>query len=46
MATGRVRAYTIFIPVLLAYSFTYGKKDMKRLDGCMAERLRPRAVGC
>jgi hypothetical protein len=46
-ATGRVSGYTIFIAVLLAYSFTYGKKDLKRLDGWMAERLRPRrAVGC
>ena len=46
VATGRVSAYTILIAVLLAYSFTYGKKDMKRLDGWMAARLRPRAVGC
>jgi hypothetical protein len=39
--TGRVSGYTIFIVALLAYSFTYGKKDMRRLDRWMAERLRP-----
>jgi drug/metabolite transporter (DMT)-like permease len=45
--SGRVSGYTIFIAVLLAYGFTYGKKDMKRLDGWMAVRLRPRrATGC
>jgi hypothetical protein len=41
-ATGEVSGYTIFIAALIAYSLTYGKKDMKRLDGWMAERLRPR----
>ena len=47
VATGRVSAYTVVIAVLLAYSLTYGKKDMKRLDGWMALRLRPRrAAGC
>jgi hypothetical protein len=39
--TGRVSGYTLFIVALLAYSFTYGKKDMRRLDRWMAERLRP-----
>ena len=41
-ATGEVSGYTIFIAALIAYSLAYGKKDMKRLDGWMAERLRPR----
>jgi hypothetical protein len=45
--TGRVSGYTVFIAALLGYSFTFGKKDMRRLDAWMAERLRPRsAVGC
>jgi hypothetical protein len=41
-ATGEVSGYTIFIAALIAYSLTYGKKDMKRLYAWMAERLRPR----
>jgi hypothetical protein len=46
-ATGAVSAYTIFITALIGYSLTYGKKDMRKLDRWMAERLRPRRrVGC
>lgn len=40
--TGTVSGYTLFIVALLAYSFTYGKKDMRRLDRWMAAKLRPR----
>ena len=44
--TGKVSGYTIFIAVLIGYSLTYGKKDMRRLDRWMAARLRPsRHVG-
>jgi hypothetical protein len=45
--TGRVSSYTLFIAVLIAYSLTYGKKDMRRLDRWMAAKLRPsrRATG-
>jgi len=39
--TGRVSGYTIFIAALIGYSLTYGKKDMRRLDGWMAANLRP-----
>ena len=39
--TGRVSGYTIFISALLGYSFTFGKKDMRRLDRWMAAKLRP-----
>ena len=41
-ATGRVSGYTIFIAALIGYSLTYGKKDMRRVDGWMAANLRPR----
>ena len=45
--TGRVSAYTLLIAVLLGYSLTYGKKDLRKLDAWMAVRLRPRrAAGC
>jgi drug/metabolite transporter (DMT)-like permease len=40
--TGRVSGYTIFIAALLGYSFTYGKKDMRRLDRFIAERTGSR----
>jgi len=39
--TGRVSGYTIFIAALIAYSLTYGKKDMRRLDSWMAANLPP-----
>jgi hypothetical protein len=39
--TGRISSYTLFIVALIAYSLTLGKKDMRRLDRWMAERLRP-----
>ena len=41
LQTGRVSGYTIFIAALIGYSLTYGKKDMRRLDGWMAANLRP-----
>ena len=45
--TGAVGGYTLFIAGLIGYSLTYGKKDMRKLDGWMAVRLRPRrAAGC
>jgi drug/metabolite transporter (DMT)-like permease len=47
VSTGAVSGYTLFIAALIGYSLTYGKKDMRRLDRWMAERLRPRRpVGC
>jgi hypothetical protein len=39
--TGAVSAYTLFIVALIAYSLTFGKKDMRRLDRWMARKLRP-----
>ena len=39
--TGKVSSYTVFIVALIAYSLTYGKKDMRRLDRWMARKLRP-----
>ena len=45
-ATGAVSAYTVFIAVLIGYSLTYGKKDMKRLDAWMARTLSPRQARC
>jgi hypothetical protein len=46
-ATGAVGGYTIFIAVLIGYSLTYGKKDMRKLDRWMARALRPRQrAGC
>ena len=42
VATGSVSVYTLVIAALLAYSLTYGKKDMQKLDGWMAARVRPR----
>jgi hypothetical protein len=42
-STGNANAYTLFITGLLAYAFTAGKKDMKRLDSWMARKLSPRA---
>lgn len=39
--SGTVSSYTIFIVVLIAYSLTFGKKDMRRLDRWMARKLRP-----
>jgi hypothetical protein len=47
VATGAVSGYSLFIAALIGYSLTYGKKDMRKLDRWMAERLRPRRrVGC
>jgi drug/metabolite transporter (DMT)-like permease len=45
--TGSVSAYTLLIAVLLGYSFTYGKKHLKRLDRLIAERTgsRRRSAG-
>jgi len=43
-ASGQVSGYTLFIAALIGYSLTYGKKDMRRLDAWMAERLRPRTA--
>jgi hypothetical protein len=40
--TGDVSAYTLFIAALLVYALTWGKKDLRRLDGWMARRVRPR----
>jgi hypothetical protein len=40
--TGKVSGYTLFIAALLAYSLTWGKKDLRRLDAWMARRVRPR----
>lgn len=45
-ASGNLSGYTIFIAVLLGYSFTFGKKDMKRLDRWMAQTLTPREARC
>ena len=42
VATGAVSGYSLFIAALIGYSLTYGKKDMRKLDRWMAERLRPR----
>ena len=42
VSTGAVSAYTIFIAVLLGYSFTYGREDMRRLDRFIAERIGSR----
>ena len=42
VANGTVSTYTIAIGALIAYSFTFGKKDMKRLDAWMARKLTPR----
>jgi hypothetical protein len=39
--SGTVSSYTIFIVALIAYSLTFGKKDMRRLDRWMARKLRP-----
>jgi hypothetical protein len=39
--SGKVSGYTLFIAALLGYSLTFGKKDMRRLDRWMAEKLRP-----
>ena len=39
--TGTVSSYTVFIVALIAYSLTFGKKDMRRLDRWMARKLRP-----
>jgi hypothetical protein len=39
--TGEVSAYTVFIAALLVYAVTWGKKDLRRLDGWMARRVRP-----
>src|ERR671917_502968 len=39
--TGKVSGYTLFIAALIAYSLTFGKKDMRRLDRWMAAKLRP-----
>jgi hypothetical protein len=39
--TGTLSSYTVFIVALIAYSLTFGKKDMRRLDRWMARKLRP-----
>jgi hypothetical protein len=39
--SGRVSSYTVFIVALIAYSLTFGKNDMRRLDRWMARTLRP-----
>ena len=39
--TGRVSGYTLFIAALIGYSLTFGKRDMRRLDRWMAQRVRP-----
>jgi hypothetical protein len=40
--TGNVSTYTIVIGVLVIYSLTAGKGDMRRLDAWMARKLTPR----
>jgi hypothetical protein len=40
--TGNVSIYTTVIAALLVYSFTAGKKEMKRLDAWMSRKLAPR----
>jgi hypothetical protein len=39
--TGTFSTYTLFIVALIAYSLTFGKEDMRRLDRWMARKLRP-----
>jgi len=44
---GQVSAYTIAIVALLAYAFTFGRRDVARLDGWAKRRfgrLRPPVV--
>ena len=45
-STGALNGYTIFIAVLIGYSFTYGKSDMRKLDRWMARTLTPRQARC
>jgi hypothetical protein len=40
--TGRVSAYTVAIVALLVYAFTFGKRDVKRIDAWARRRVSPR----
>jgi hypothetical protein len=40
--TGRVSAYTVAIVALLAYAFTYGRRDMTRVDAWAKRRFSRR----
>ena len=41
--TGRVSAYTVAIVALLVYAFTFGKRDVKRVDAWRPRAGRPAA---
>jgi len=43
--TGRVNSYTMFIVALLIYALGWGHQDLKRLDGWMARKVKPRRRG-
>ena len=45
VSTGHVSMYTLFIGGLLLYAFTWGKKDLARLDAWMSRKLSPRRRG-
>jgi hypothetical protein len=40
--TRRVSPYTVAIVALLVYAFTFGKRDVKRMDGWARRRFSPR----